>query len=305
MAEFVVNEIANWIVVASVYTLLAIGFSLLFGVLEVIHFSHGDVAFLSPYVALALLGAFSGAAIGHDLMPAFRATLVAILAVGLIGCILYIAVIRPFQYRSQLIVLVATVSLGIVLRETVRHVVPQGSTAQAFPSLLSAPAFYLFNTAVSQLVIVALVTTVVLLGAIYAFLNKTVLGTCIRALAQDPEMASMLGISTTRIALLTFFIASVVGAIGGIFFAIYTGAIRFDYGILAGLLGFSSAVVGGLGSVYGAVIGAVILSGVETLAQAVLPNGDAYEQVIAFMVVIAFLIFRPTGILGEKVVEKV
>lgn len=305
MNEYLVHLLINWLVVASIYTLIAIGFSLLFGVLDVIHFSHGDVSFLSPFISLGLIGVLTGWFGGASTWGMLAAMAVSVLCVGAIGVVIYLFVFRPFRSSSQLIVLVASVALGIVIRQSVRHVVPQGSSAQPFPSVLSTNAFHILGTPVSYFVVVTVLTTAVLLVGMYLLLNKTLIGTRIRALAQDPEVARLMGISTTKVELITFFLASSVGAFGGIFFAMYMGAIRFDYGLMAGLLGFSAAVVGGLGSVYGAVIGGLILALVQTLSQAFLPFGTAYVQAIAFLVVIAFLIFRPTGILGEKVVEKV
>lgn len=305
MTDYLLHLLMNWLILASIYTLLGIGFSLLFGVLDVIHFSHGDVSFLAPFISLGLIGTLTGWLGGATAATLLIAMLISIPCVGVIGMVIYFLVIRPFRHSSQLIVLVATVALGIVIRQAIRHIVPQGSTMQAFPGVLEVNAFSILGTPVSYFVIVAVFTTIALLIGVHLFLSKTLIGTRIRALAQDPEVALLMGASNTRVALITFFIASVIGAFGGIFFAMHTGAIRFNYGIIASLLGFSTAVIGGLGNVYGALIGALLLALVQTLSQAFLPFGTAYVQAIAFLVVIAFLIFRPTGILGEKVVEKV
>lgn len=304
MTEYLGSLFINWLVVASIYTLIAIGFSLVFGVLDVIHFSHGDVSFISPFISLGLVGLFTGW-FGATAWTMLAAILLSVLCVGGIGMLVYALVVKPLQSSSQLIVLVATVALGIVIRQLERHLVPQGSTAHSFPNDLASNAFTVFGTPVSLFAIVAVLATSVLLVGVYLLLNKTLLGTCIRAQAQDPEVAQLMAISTNQVALVTLFMASAVGAVGGIFFAIYTGAIRFDYGLMAGLLGFSAAVVGGLGSVFGAVIGGLLLALVQTLSQAFLPFGAAYVHAVAFLVVILFLIFRPTGIIGEKVVEKV
>lgn len=307
MTEYLISLLSNWLVVACIYTLLGIGFSLLFGVLDVIHFSHGDVSFLSPFISLGLVGLLAGWFGGGLTSSALLAAiLISIPCVGLIGMLVYMLVIRPFQASSQLIVLVATVAFGIVIRQSIRHIVPQGSTAQIFPNAIAGhTAFTLAGVPVSYFVVIAVITTAVLLVGMYLFLKKSLTGIRIRALAQDREVARLMAINTTRMELISIFLASVVGAVGGIFFALYTGAIRFDYGITASLLGFSTAVVGGLGSIYGAVVGGLILALVQTLSQAFLPFGTAYVDAIAFLVVIAFLVFRPTGVLGEKVVEKV
>lgn len=305
MTEVIVHQLINWMVVACIYTLIAIGFSMLFGVLDVLHFAHGDVSFLSPFLAIGLMGAVGGAVAGASLWLILGSLAVALLGVGVIGAIVYLLIIRPLEARDQLIVLVATVSLGLVIRQGVRHIMPEGATAHPFPNVFHSTMFSVSGVDVKLFVGVAVIATVFLLLVTYWLLNKTMIGLRIRALAQDAEVAQLMGINTIRLALFTFFYTSAIGAVGGLIFAINTGVIRFDYGTMYGILGFSAAVVGGLGSIYGAVIGAVILATAETVAQAVIPHGGTYELVIAFGIVIAFLVFRPTGILGEKTVEKV
>lgn len=305
MTELITNQVTSWLILVSIYALLAIGFSLLFGVLDVIHFSHGDVSFLSAFLVLGMLAALEPLVGDAGMLAALLTVIAAVVATGLIGAAIFAVVLRPFHARSQLMVLVATVALGIVIRQIIRHVFPQGSTAHAFPSMLSETAFRIGGASVDWFVPVAVLTTLALMAVMYFILNHTLTGIRIRAVAQDNEVAQMMGISTIRVAMLTFFLASAVGAVGGVFFAVEIGAIRFDYGILFGLLGFSAAVIGGLGSVFGAVLGALIVGTVQTFAQIFLPSGPAYQQVVAFLVVIAFLVFRPTGLLGEKVAEKV
>src|SRR5699024_2270363 len=143
--------------------------------------------------------------------------------VGLFGVLIYKLVIQPFQSTSQLIVLVATVALGIVIRQVLRHIVPQGSTAQAFPTkFASNVAFSISGVPVGYFVVVAVLTTAALLIGMYLLLNKTLTGTQIRAMAQDREVAKLMAINESRVAIISFFLASSIGAVGGIFFAIYT-----------------------------------------------------------------------------------
>lgn len=306
MEQVIVQQVVNWLVLASIYTLLAIGFSLLFGVLDIVHFSHGDVSLVAPFVALAVLQALLASAVGLDSgLMLLLACLIAVAAIGALGVVIEKLVIRPFATAPSLMVLVTTVALGIVLRELIRHVFPEGSNPHAFPSPLGATALWLAGVPVSWFVLLDLGLTLLLLIAIFAFLRFTPLGICIRAVAQDREAAMMMGIDAAKTFRATFFVASAIGAIAGLFFATHVGVVRFDFGILAGLMGFSAAVVGGLGSVFGAVIGGLLLGGIETIAQAVVPGGTAYRQVFAFLLVILFLVFKPSGILGRQVVEKV
>lgn len=296
--EHVVQQLLNWLALGAVYALLAIGFSLLFGVLNVIHFSHGDVALVAPFVAMAtvLLVPASGFAF---------ALLVAVVAVGLLGVALERLTIRRFRSATPMMALVATVALGIVIRELVRLFYPSGSNPHAFPRLLDGDALTIAGTPVSWLVVAMLSTAVLLVAALSGFLLATPMGMRIRAVSQDLEMARLVGIDPNRVFRTTFFVASATGAVGGLFFASYIGLMRFDLGIIIGLLGFSAAVIGGLGSMAGAIAGSMLLAGLDTLTQAVVPEGAQYRLVVAFVLVLVVLVFRPAGLFGRTVVEKV
>ena len=140
---------------------------------------------------------------------------------------------------------------------------------------------------------------------LYVVMRHTPLGMRIRAVAEDRNIARLMAISPSRIYAATFFIASAVGAIGGIFYASYAGVVRFDFGIQLGLIGFSAAVIGGLGSMQGAILGSLLIAGIDTLVQATMAEGASYRLVFAFLLVIFVLVLKPSGILGRTVMEKV
>lgn len=305
MSELFFQQILNWITLGSVYALIAVGFSLLFGVLNIIHFSHGDVSLLAPFLALAVISAL-GSMLGdlNSLSVFVLALLVAIAITGFIGVLLDLVVIQRFRKAPAMMALVATVALGIVLRELIRHLFPNGSNPHAFPRLvegdvmvgsLSVPLFSLIVIAVSVLVVCAL----------FFMLNSTRLGLHIKAVSQDRDAARLMAINPGRIFRATFFVASAIGAIGGLFFSSYAGMARFDFSIDVGLIGFSAAVVGGLGSMPGAIIGSLLIAGLDTFVQATVPNGASYRLVFVFLLVIGVLVFRPAGLMGRTLVEKV
>ena len=296
--EQVVQQIINWLALGSTYALLAIGFSLLFGVLNVIQFSHGDVALTTPFVAMAAVAILPAAGLGV-------AILVAIVLVGGLGVVLERLAVRRFRTATPMMALVATVALGIVIRELIRLLYPDGSNPHPFPRLFEGNALTIAGVPVSWLVVVMLVTSSLLVAGLTYFLLATPMGMRIRAVSQDLDMARLLGIDPNRVFRVTFFVASATGAVGGIFFASYIGLMRFDLGIIIGLLGFSAAVIGGLGNMTGAILGSMLLAGLDTLAQAVIPDGAQYRLVVAFTLVIVVLVFRPTGLLGRTAIEKV
>lgn len=305
MDVLLAQYLMNWLVLGSIYTLVALGFSLLFGVLNVIHFSHGDVSIVAPFVTLALLQALLSTMMPLDGFSAMIiACVVAIMVTGLLGILLDWLVIKRFRDAPAMMALVATVALGSVVRELIRMFYPQGSNPKPFPELmsisltsgeLSIPVYNLFMIMVSVLMVAAL----------FVIMNRTPLGVRIRAVAENRPIARLMAINPSRIFAATFFIASAVGAIGGIFFASYAGVVRFDFGIQLGLIAFSAAVVGGLGSMQGAILGSLLIAGIDTLVQATLPEGASYRLVFAFLLVILVLVLKPSGLLGRPVYEKV
>lgn len=305
MDSLLVQHLLNWLVLGSIYTLVALGFSLLFGVLNVIHFSHGDVSMVAPFVALAVVQAvvawlapLGGAA------ALILAIAVAVLATGLLGVLVDVLVIRRFRAAPAMMALVATVALGTVVRELIRSFYPQGSNPKPFPALASGsieigglvlPVFSLLVIAVSVAMVLAL----------YLLMTRTPVGIRIRAVAEDRSTARLMAIDPNRIFAVTFFIASAVGAIGAVFFVSHAGVARFDFGVQLGLIGFSAAVIGGLGSMQGAILGSLLIAGIDTVVQMTVPDGASYRLVFIFALVILVLVLKPSGLLGKPVFEKV
>lgn len=305
MSSLFVQHLMNWLVLGSIYTLVALGFSLLFGVLNVIHFSHGDVSMVGSFVTLALLQALLSTIMPIDSFAAMLiACVVAIVVTGVLGVFLDWLVISRFRDAPAMMALVATVALGTVVRELIRMLYPQGSNPKPFPELisirltageLSIPVYNLFVITMSVLMVAML----------FAIMKHTPLGVRIRAVAENRPIARLMAINPNRIFAATFFIASAVGAIGCIFFASYAGVVRFDFGIQLGLIAFSAAVIGGLGSMQGAILGSLLIAGIDTLVQATLSEGASYRLVFAFLLVIVVLVLKPSGLLGRPVYEKV
>ncbi len=304
----IVQQLINALLLGCTYTLIAIGFNLFFGALNVVHFSHGDVCILGAFMILILFGLakWIGAL---SFLPIFLLVplmiILAMILTGFIGTFFERVVIKPFRYAPLRMVLVATVALGMVIRETVRLSFPHGSNPQIFPRILPTTSFQWGGVLFRLDNLIIFGTTIFLISMMFLFIQKTRMGAAIRAVSQDTEAAAMMGINIDQTVAITFLIGSALGAIAGILIGAYNNIIRFDMGLMGGVKGFSAAVVGGLGNVYGAIIGGLILGVVETFAAAFIPGGTPYTDVFAFLVVIFFLVFKPSGILGEKVYEKV
>lgn len=304
MQDMLFQQLVNWLTLGCIYSLLALGFSLLFGVLQVIHFSHGDVAMVAPFVALAAIQALATAMGGNPGLVLLLACLVAIAVVGGLGVVLDKTVISRFRHAPAMMPLVATVALGIVIRELIRHLYPQGSNPHAFPAIAQGSIATPMG-GLPLIGVVSMLVSVILVAGIFFMLHHTPMGMRIRAVSQDRETARLFSIAPGPVFRNTFFIASATGAVGGLFLASYAGVVRFDFGVQAGLIGFSAAVVGGLGRLGGAIVGSLLIAAIETIVQGYVPNGTSYRLVFVFALVILVLVFRPAGLFGANKMEKV
>lgn len=305
--EMIIQQSINGIMLGMMYALVAVGFTLYFGVLDLINFSHGDFFMLGGFMALVMY--LLGEALG------FAENAPVLLVMMFIGSMILTAVIaivtarlavKPVMRAPMIISLLVTLGLGIAVREAVRLLYPLGANPQFFPSLLPQGDFTIGNVVIryENLIILTIGITTILI--VYLIINKTKMGSAIRAVAQDHEAAMMMGVNFNRTIDMTFFIGAAVAAIAGILYGLYYGRIQFNMGAIMGVIGFSASVIGGLGSVFGAIVGGILFGLMETLAAAALPMiGSENKRVFAFMVVILFLIFRPNGILGEKTSERV
>ena len=305
MDALVAQHLLNWLVLASIYTLLALGFSLLFGVLDVIHFSHGDVAMVAPFVALLAVQTVATVAAPMGAPAALLlAILVSMVAIGLLGVLLDWLVIRRFRNAPAMMALVATVALGTVIREMIRTFYPQGSNPKPFPAIASG-SFTIGDFVVPAFSLIVIGVSVAMVVALFALLTHTPVGMRIRAVAEDRNIARLMAIRPNQIFAVTFFIASAVGAMGAVFFVSHAGVVRFDFGVQLGLIGFSAAVIGGLGSMQGAILGALLIAGVDVFVQIAVPDGASYRLVFMFVLTILVLVLKPSGLLGKPVFEKV
>jgi branched-chain amino acid transport system permease protein len=287
------------------YALVAVGFTLFFGVLDVIHFSHGDIFMLGAFAGLTVLAGLAAVGLGTPAVALVLAFAGSILVVGALGVVAERVCVRPLARASPLMTLLATLSLGLVIRESVLIFYPRGADPKPFPQLLPAGGFELGGVAIRYENLVILAVAVLAMISVDLLTNHTRMGAAIRAVAQDPEAAQMMGVNLDATVDLTFFIGSGLAAIAGILSGLYYSEIHFIMGVSGGVIGFSAAAIGGLGNVYGAILGGLLFGMVQTLSAALIPRGSEFRDVVAFAVVMLFLIVRPSGILGEKSVERV
>jgi len=304
-AGLLAQYVMNGLMLGMMYALVALGFTLFFGVLDVIKFSHGDVLTVGAFTALAAYAGLVTFGIQSQWLNLIILLVLAVLTMAALGMAVARYLVMPLRGAPALNTLLITLMLGTVLRESVRLFYPQGANPKHFPVLLPQSSINLghFNLRLDNAVMLAAGATAIV--GLQLLLNRTKLGLAIRAVAQDEETARTMGINFTAIVLLTFGIGSGLAAFAGIMNGLYYNEINFDMGLYLGVIGFAAAIIGGLGSIYGAILGGFLFAGLQTVGSVLLPFASAYKDVFAFAVVIAIMAWRPTGLIREKISERV
>jgi branched-chain amino acid transport system permease protein len=304
--EMFIQQSINGLMLGIMYALVAVGITLYFGVLNVINFAHGDFFMLGSFIALVL---YSLAEQVGLVQFSFLTLLFLLLGSMVITAVFGVATerlfIKPVSKSPMLISLLVTLGLGIAIREAVRIFYPRGSDPKGFPTLLPQGSFEIGKVVIRYENIIIFAVGVLLIILVNLLITRTKMGSAIRAVAQDGEAAMMMGVDLNRTVDITFIIGSAVAAVAGILNGLYYGQTMFNTGAIIGVIGFCAAVMGGLGNIYGAIVGGILFGLLETLFSALVPGGAENKRVFAFFIVILFLIFRPTGILGEKASERV
>ncbi|MBX9962342.1 MAG: branched-chain amino acid ABC transporter permease [Burkholderiales bacterium] len=288
-----------------IYALVAVGFTLFFGVLDVIKFSHGDVVMLGAFTALAVSVGLTGGGVTSSPLVLAAMLVAAIASMALVGALLARLLVLPLRRAPAINVLLITLMAGTVIREGVRLFYPQGSNPKPFPRLLPGGSSELGAFTLRHDSAILFAVGVLAIVGVHLVLTRTRLGLAIRAVAQDPETASAMGIPFTATVLATFAIGSALAALAGVVNGLYYSEISFNLGLLLGAIGFSAAVIGGLGNVYGAILGGFLFAALQTIGAVALPFASAYKDVFAFAVVIVVMAIRPAGLLAERSAERV
>lgn len=301
LGQFVVNGM----MLGMMYALVAVGFTLFFGVLDVIKFSHGDVLMVGTFAGYSTYLGLGGLGVENAFVQLVSVVVVAVGAMAVLGAVIARYLVMPLKSAPPLNILLITLMLGTVLRESVRLFFPDGSNPKAFPALLPTQSWTLGHFTLRADSVILLVAGLAVIIGVNLLINRTKLGLAIRAVAQDEETARCMGINFTLIVLVTFAIGSGVAAFAGVMNGLYYTEINFGMGLLLGVIGFSAAIIGGLGNIYGAILGGFLFAALQTVGAVALPFSSAYKDVFAFAVVIAIMAWRPTGLIAEKSSERV
>jgi len=296
------QQFTNGLAVGGIYALVALGYTMVYGVLKLINFAHGDLFTAGAYLGLTLVTTFAmlgrkGSVLGIGVL-----ILLVMLLVAILGAAVERAAYKPLRKSPRLSVVVSALGASIFLENAMMLI--YGARFQVFPQdILPSFPIHIFGVYIPLIRIVVLGLSIVMMLALYLFIQKTRIGTAIRAAAIDQGAASLMGINVDRVILTVFLLGPALGGAAGLLVGLQYGNINFLMGWSYGLKAFTAAVLGGIGNIPGAMVGGLLLGVLEALGAAYIST--SWKDAIAFCVLIVVLIVRPTGLLGERVAGKV
>ena len=302
--------IFNGLMLGMIYAMVAVGFTLFFGVLDVIKFSHGDILMVGAFAGLTAAIGMVKLGFTSPLLQLVAVVLFSVSLTGMLGAAIAKFLILPLRKAPPLNTLLATLMLGTVIREAVRLFYPDGSNPKPFPALLPTASLQLGALPLRIDNLILLGSGLAAIAAVHFLITRTKLGMAIRAVAQDGETARLMGINFDAVVLFTFALGSGLAALAGVMNGLYYNEVNFNVGLLLGVIGFAAAILGGLGNMYGAIIGGFLFAALQVMGSALLPAlvpgiPSAYKDVFAFAAVIILMALKPTGLIAEKTSERV
>lgn len=305
--ETFVQQLINGLTLGSIYALVALGYTMVYGILGLINFAHGEVVMIGALVALAVYKALAATL----LPPAF------ILLIGLavaaatcmaLGWSIERIAYRPLRNAPRLAPLITAIGVSIVLQQFA--MLFWGRSYHSVPALLPAESHEILGARISDVQIIIMLAAALSMAGLIMLVQKSKLGRAMRATAEKPEVAALMGVDANRIVALTFIIGSALAALAGVLVSANYGIAHYQMGFLLGLKAFTAAVLGGIGNIGGAVLGGVLLGIIEAMGAGYIGDltggvlGSHYQDIFCFMVLITVLVFRPSGLMGEKVSER-
>jgi branched-chain amino acid transport system permease protein len=310
--EYFLQQLINGLTLGSIYGLIAIGYTMVYGIIGMINFAHGDIFMVGAFIALMMilaLGLTASAGLAFMLLALLIVLVIAMAFTSIWGWTVERLAYRPLRGSFRLAPLITAIGMSIVLQNFVQ--VSQGARVKPLPPVISGGVRLIEGSTergtivvqLSYMQIIIIVTTVVLMTGFTLLIAKTSLGRAQRACEQDQKMAALLGVNVDRTISMTFVLGAALAAVAGLMFVLYYGVIDFYIGFLAGVKAFTAAVLGGIGSLPGAMLGGLLIGLIETFWSGYFTL--EYKDVAAFSILAIVLIFLPSGLLGRPDVEKV
>ena len=287
--------------VGSFYALVALGYSMVYGIIKLLNFAHGDLYMLGSFIAFVVIGGFTGL-MGIGSIPILLLVLlISMLATGGIGVLIEQVAYRPLRNSPRLSALITAVGVSFTIEYTVRQIF--GAEPKVFPLQLSGQPMQVLGARITMPQLILMAVAAVLMVLLQRYVMHSREGRAMRAIALDQNASLLMGVNVNKVISRTFFIGSALAGAAGVMAAAYYGTIDFLMGFVIGLKAFTAAVIGGIGNLYGAMVGGIVLGLLESFGTSWF--GGEWRDVFAFGFLILFLVFKPTGLLGERVVERV
>ncbi|HBE79183.1 MAG TPA: branched-chain amino acid ABC transporter permease [Firmicutes bacterium] len=288
------QQLVNGLALGSTYALIALGYTMVYGIIQLINFAHGEVYMMGAFVALFLVLAFK--------MNVFLAMILAMAFCAVLGVFIEFIAYRPLRKSSRLSAFISAIGVSTFLSTLALLIF--GADAKGFPdNSFPIVRFTIGSAEFSSLQLLIFGVSALLMLTLEFIIQRTKIGKAMRATSQDYNTAALMGVNINLVIAFTFVLGSSLAAAGGVLVGIYFNAVSFNMGLMAGLKAFAAAVLGGIGSIRGAMLGGLFLGVVEVFGVAL--GYSSYRDAIAFAILIIFLLFKPTGLLGEKIQKKV
>ena len=291
----------NGIFVGAFYALVALGYSMVYGIIKLLNFAHGDIYMLGAFAGFAMLTAFGGALIGGSVVALLVVLVLSMFGTGVFGVVLERVAYRPVRNAPRLNALITAVGASFTIEYGMSLIA--GPNPQVYPVQMTGRAFSVLDARINLQQVVLIAVAVVLMVAMNIWVLRTRSGRAMRAISQDPKACLYMGVKVDNVISWAFFVGSALAGAAGVMAGAYFGTINFLMGFIIGLKAFTAAVIGGIGNIPGAMLGGLLLGLLESFGTAWL--GGQWRDVFTFVVLIILLTVRPTGLLGERVTERV
>jgi branched-chain amino acid transport system permease protein len=299
--DITIQQIVNGLILGSFYTLVALGYSMVYGIIKLLNFAHGDVYMVGAFVGFAFLSFLSGF-FGDEWTGILASMVLAMISVGFLGVFIQRLAYRPMLSAPRLSILITAVGVSLVLFNSV--MAATYGEYKAFNTGLGYEGITMGHIHITYTQMVMVAATGLLMVILHLFISRTIYGKAMRAISIDMDACRLMGIDVNKIIALTFFVGSALAAAAGVMAGVYYGSIHFFMGFVIGLKAFTAAVIGGIGSIPGAMLGGLVLGLLESFGTQIPWVGSEWKDVFAFGLLILLLIFKPTGILGRTEIER-
>jgi len=305
--DVLLQQLVNGLILGSLYALVALGYTMVYGILELINFAHGEIVMLGAMVSVTVLGLLVAAGVPVPLALAL-ALAAAVLVCVATGVLVERVAYRPLRNAPRLAPLITAIGVSIVLQNLAMII--WGRQYLSFPPVLAPHVYEWHGATVSNVQLLIVAVAALTMGALLLLVQRTRLGRAMRATAQHREVAGLMGVDVNRVIAATFAVGSALAAVAGLLITAYYGIAHYNMGFLLGLKAFSAAVLGGIGNIPGALLGGLLLGVIESLGAGYIGDltggflGSHYQDIFAFFILILVLVFRPSGLLGERVADR-